>query len=149
LFDLGWSEMGVIAVVALIVLGPKELPNALRTVTQLMKSARRLAGEFQSGVNEIVREADLEDARQLAQGVSKGSIAKAIEKAVDPGGEVKKAVNATEAAAKQIPASAANPAPALSALQPQEIAPAPDSAAAADKTESEPAIAERREATQP
>ncbi len=103
MFDLGWSEMGVIAAVALIVLGPKELPNALRTVTQLMKSARKLASEFQSGVNEIVRAADLEDARQLAKGISKGSIAKAIEKVVDPAGEVKKAIGAAEIAAKTVP----------------------------------------------
>ena len=86
MFDLSWGEMAVIGVVALVVLGPKELPNALRTITNLTKTARKLAGEFQSGVNEIVREADLEDARKLAQGVNKGSISKAIEKAVDPTG---------------------------------------------------------------
>lgn len=116
MFDLGWSEMGVVAVVALIVLGPKELPNALRTVTQLMKSARKLANEFQSGVNEIVREADLEDARQLAQGISRGSISKAIEKVVDPAGDMKQAVKGVEAAAKAPALPAENPAPALSAL---------------------------------
>ena len=149
MFDLGWSEMGVIAVVALIVLGPKELPNALRTVTHLMKNARRLAGEFQSGVNDIVREAELEEARQLAQGVSKGSIAKAIEKVVDPGGEVKKAVNATEAAAKLAPAAAVNPAPALSSLQPKEDTQAPDGPASADTVASETAKTEQGEATLP
>ena len=149
MFDLGWSEMGVIAVVALIVLGPKELPNALRTVTQLMKSARRLAGEFQSGVNEIVREAELEEARQLAQGDSKGSIAKAIEQVVDPGGDVKKAVNASETAAKQMPAATTNPAPALSSLQAKEEAPTPDITAAIEKPASEPAKAEQGEATLP
>lgn len=120
MFDLGWSEMGVVAVVALIVLGPKELPNALRTVTHLMKNARRLANEFQSGVNEIVREADLEDARRLAQGVSKGSISKAIEKVVDPAGEMKQAVNAAETAAKAPSVVAENPAPALTALKSAE-----------------------------
>jgi len=116
MFDLGWSEMGVIAVVALIVLGPKELPNALRTMTQLMKTARKLANEFQSGVNEIVREAELEDARKLAQGISKGSIAKSIENIVDPGGEVKKAVSAVEKEAKVAPSVQENPAPAIGDL---------------------------------
>ena len=58
MFDLGWGELLVVGAVALVVLGPKELPNALRTITNLTKSARRLAGEFQSGINEIVREAE-------------------------------------------------------------------------------------------
>jgi sec-independent protein translocase protein TatB len=92
MFDLGWDEMLVIGVVALVVLGPKELPNALRTVSLLMKNARKLAGEFQSGVNDIIREADLEDARKKLSEVNKNTIQSAIEKAVDPTGEVKSAL---------------------------------------------------------
>jgi sec-independent protein translocase protein TatB len=92
MFDLSWGEMGIIAVVALVVLGPKELPNALRTISMLMKNARKLAGEFQSGVNEIIREADLEEARKKLAEVNKNSIQSAIEKAVDPTGEVKTAL---------------------------------------------------------
>jgi sec-independent protein translocase protein TatB len=99
MFDLSWGEMGIIAVVALVVLGPKELPNALRTVSGLMKNARKLAGEFQSGVNEIIREADLEEARkklQEVQSLNKNQIQNAIEKAVDPGGELKAALTVTD-----------------------------------------------------
>jgi sec-independent protein translocase protein TatB len=95
MFDLGWDEMLVIGVVALVVLGPKELPNALRTVSLLMKNARKLAGEFQSGVNEIIREADLEEARKKlteVQSLNKNTIQNAIEKAVDPTGEMKSAL---------------------------------------------------------
>ena len=95
MFDLSWGEMGIIAVVALVVLGPKELPNALRTVSGLMKNARKLAGEFQSGVNEIIREADLEEARKKlteVQSLNKNQIQNAIEKAVDPTGEMKNAL---------------------------------------------------------
>jgi sec-independent protein translocase protein TatB len=95
MFDLSWGEMGIIAVVALVVLGPKELPNALRTMSMLMKNARKLAGEFQSGVNEIIREADLEEARKKLQEVTslnKSEIKSAIEKAVDPSGEMKTAL---------------------------------------------------------
>src|SRR3954468_20512911 len=121
MFDLSWGEMGIIAVVALVVLGPKELPNALRTVSGLMKNARKLAGEFQSGVNEIIREADLEDARkklQEVQSLNKNQTQKALEKArkklqevrsrnknqrqnaieraVDPGGEMKAALTVND-----------------------------------------------------
>jgi len=95
MFDLGWDEMLVIGVVALVVLGPKELPNALRTVSLLMKNARKLAGEFQTGVNDIIREADLEEARKKlteVQSLNKNTIQDAITKAVDPTGEMKTAL---------------------------------------------------------
>ena len=125
MFDLGWGELLVVGAVALVVLGPKELPNALRTITNLTKSARRLAGEFQSGINEIVREAELEDARKAAQSMTKGSISKAIENAVDPTGEMKSSVSSLEKDVKQIspvgpiPPAMAAPA-AIAAPEPAE-----------------------------
>jgi sec-independent protein translocase protein TatB len=132
MFDLGWGELLVVGAVALVVLGPKELPNALRTITNLTKSARRLAGEFQSGINEIVREAELEDARKAAQSMTKGSISKAIEKAVDPTGEMKSTVSSLEKDVKQIsPVGPIPPAPPMAApVEPAAIA-APQSAKAA------------------
>lgn len=96
MFDLGWSELLVVGAVALVILGPKELPNALRTITNLTRTARKLAGEFQSGINEIVREAELEDARKAAQSLSKGTFSKAIENVVDPTGELKSTVTGVE-----------------------------------------------------
>ena len=131
MFDLGWGELLVVGAVALVVLGPKELPNALRTITNLTKSARRLAGEFQSGINEIVREAELEDARKVAQSMTKGSISQAIEKAVDPTGEMKSSVSSLEKDVKQIsPVGPIPPAPPMAApVEPAAIA-APESAEA-------------------
>jgi sec-independent protein translocase protein TatB len=92
MFDLGWDEMAVIAVVALVVLGPKELPNALRTVSGLMKQARKLANEFQSGVHQIIREAELEDAKNAIADIKNKDIAGAIEKHLDSDGEIKAAL---------------------------------------------------------
>jgi sec-independent protein translocase protein TatB len=135
MFDLGWDEMAVIAVVALVVLGPKELPNALRTVTSLTKAARKLAGEFQSGVNEIIREADLEDTKKKLselQSISKNSIQKAVEKAVDPTGEIKTAMKVEETPVANpganpgaSPAAVAAPAPQAAAEVKPEPAPEP------------------------
>jgi sec-independent protein translocase protein TatB len=137
MFDLGWGELLIVGAVALVVLGPKELPNALRAVTNLTKSARRLAGEFQSGINEIVREAELEDARKTAQSMTKGSISKAIEKAVDPTGEMKSSVSSLEKDVKQIkaepisPVGPIPPAPSMAIAAPE---PAKDAEAAGDVT---------------
>jgi sec-independent protein translocase protein TatB len=109
MFDLSFGEIVIIGGAALILLGPKELPNALRTVSMVMKNARKLAGEFQSGVNEIIREADLEDARKKLAEVNKGSIQSAIEKAIDPTGEVKSTLQEATNVDPTGPAKAADP----------------------------------------
>lgn len=152
MFDLSWGEMALVGVVALVVLGPKELPNALRTITNLTKTARKLANEFQSGVNEIVREADLEDARKVAQGISKGSISKAIEKAVDPTGDLKTTIKGVEADAKAAASTTPvkpmvmPPSPVIAPPTPQQTPETPNAetpaiAAATGTGAAEPAVA--------
>ena len=64
MLDMSWGELMVIGGVALIVIGPKDLPKALRTVGQMTTKVRRLAGEFQSQFNEAMREAELEDVKK-------------------------------------------------------------------------------------
>jgi sec-independent protein translocase protein TatB len=61
LFDIGYSELLVIAVVALIVIGPKDLPNVMRTVGHWVGKARGMARHFRSGVDTMMREAELEE----------------------------------------------------------------------------------------
>jgi sec-independent protein translocase protein TatB len=63
MFDLGWSEILVIAVVAILVVGPKDLPRLMRTVGEWVARARRMAAHFQSGVDEMIRQSELEDLR--------------------------------------------------------------------------------------
>lgn len=125
MFDVGWSEMAIIAVVVLVVLGPKELPHALKTMSQWLRAARKLGSEFQSGVNEIVREAELEDARKQLQGLTKNTIEQKIAKTVDPSGDIKKTM--TEAANAANLDTAASTAPNII---PPVVAPA---AAAVDR----------------
>jgi sec-independent protein translocase protein TatB len=64
MFDIGWSELVVIAVVALIAIGPKELPGVLRMVGQWMGKARKMAAEFQGQFNEAMREAEMADLKK-------------------------------------------------------------------------------------
>jgi len=64
MFDVGWSELVVIGVVALIVIGPKELPAVLRAVGQWTTKIRRMAGEFQSQFQEAMREAEMSDLKK-------------------------------------------------------------------------------------
>jgi sec-independent protein translocase protein TatB len=64
MFDVGWSEMAVIGVVALIAIGPKELPGVLRMVGQWTGKARRMASEFQGQFREAMREAEMADLKK-------------------------------------------------------------------------------------
>jgi len=67
MFDLGWPELMLIMVVALIVIGPKELPNAIRTVMGIVRKLRGAAREFQSGLDDIARESGLDDVKRDLQ----------------------------------------------------------------------------------
>ena len=101
MFDIGWSEMMVIAVIALIIIGPKDLPRVLRSVGHWSRKARALAREFQSGVDEMIREADLEDAKKTFDAAKRMDVDKVLESTVDPTGEVKDAAKSIEKAARE------------------------------------------------
>ncbi|WP_407051359.1 Sec-independent protein translocase protein TatB [Methyloraptor flagellatus] len=67
MLDIGWSELLIIGVVALVVVGPEELPQLLRTVGQWVGKVRRMAGEFQNQMNEAIREAELDDVKKSVE----------------------------------------------------------------------------------
>jgi sec-independent protein translocase protein TatB len=93
MFDIGGPELILVAVVALIVIGPKELPGAIRTVTMWVRRARGLAMEFRAGVDEMVREAELDQMRdELKSHIDPdnigGSIKDDLERSIDPDGDL-------------------------------------------------------------
>ncbi|MBS0247765.1 MAG: twin-arginine translocase subunit TatB [Proteobacteria bacterium] len=67
MFNFGWGEIVLIGIVALIAIGPKELPTVLRSVGQMVAKLRRMAGEFQGQFQEALREADLADLKKQAE----------------------------------------------------------------------------------
>ncbi len=73
MFDIGWSEFVVIGVVALIVIGPKELPAVLRAIGQWTTKIRRMAGEFQSQFQEAMREAEMADLKKQVDGLGEAA----------------------------------------------------------------------------
>jgi sec-independent protein translocase protein TatB len=90
MFDIGWSELVVIGVVALIAIGPKELPGVLRMVGQWMGKARRMAAEFQGQFQEAMREAEVADLKkqfddisQSASDMAKGNLLTSTAKEVE------------------------------------------------------------------
>lgn len=93
MFDIGWDEMALIAVVSLIVIGPKDLPVVLRQMGRWTRKAREMAAEFHRGIDDMAREAELDDLKKQVAKVSDVNLLRQeIDKAVDPTGEVAKAM---------------------------------------------------------
>ena len=84
MFDFAWSEILLIGAVALIAIGPKDMPAAIRTASSMIKKARRMAAEFQTHVDEMVREADLGDVKKAFSDIRNLDIPSLLEKHVDP-----------------------------------------------------------------
>jgi sec-independent protein translocase protein TatB len=88
MFDIGWTEILVIAIVAIVVIPSKDLPRLLRTTGQMIGRVRRMAGDFQSQFNSALREAerevDLADARKQVESIGQLNPMNQVRKALDP-----------------------------------------------------------------
>lgn len=89
MFDIGWPEFFVILVVALVIIGPKDLPRALHTVGKWVRAARKVTGEFQRHVDDMVRDTELEDIRKGVQQAKGFNVKRELEKTMDPDGALK------------------------------------------------------------
>ena len=130
MFDIGWSEMMVIAILALIVIGPKDLPRVLKSASYWVRKARSLAREFQSGVDEMIRDADLDDAKTLLQGGNLG-VKRLVEDTIDPTGSMKQEARDLEIAANA-------PAPETGKVSAKSSSEEPAGSAEAAESEVEP-----------
>ena len=96
MFDIGGWEFLIVIVIAIVVIGPKDLPGTIRTVSGWIRRARELAREFQSGLDDLARETDVESVKndlQAGLGLdeiseSGNTIRNQIEENLDPHGEI-------------------------------------------------------------
>ena len=95
MFDIGGWEFLLIAILGIIIIGPKELPGAIRAVTTFVRRAREMAREFQSGLEEVAREAELDKVSETVRTAADpvGRVRREIMDSVDPGGDIKDAMN--------------------------------------------------------
>ena len=128
MFDIGWSEMAVVAVVALVVIGPKDLPKLLRQVGEWTGKARALAREFQGHLDELARQSELDELKKQAEKVTSFDMKEEIANTIDPGGDLRKSVEeadpnriaaAEPVAATEVPAIS-EPPPAVEGPRPEE-----------------------------
>lgn len=92
MFDLGWPELLVVAIVLIVVVGPKDLPRVLRGFGRTTSKIRSMAGEFRQQFDEALREAELEDVQSLVKDARK----------LDPRNEIKKHLSPLEEAGKDV-----------------------------------------------
>jgi len=105
MFDIGWAEMAVIAVVALIVIGPRDLPRALYTVGRWAGKARGMLRELQQGMEDIAREAEFEDMKKKFDAAKKLDVKREIGNAIDPDGQMAKALDPVATNERHVPRS--------------------------------------------
>lgn len=88
MFDFSWSELGLIAIVALIVIGPKDLPRVMRMVGQWVGRARAIAREFQGSIDQMMREAELDDIKRNLDRATNFDLDREIRQSIDPQGDI-------------------------------------------------------------
>lgn len=126
MFDIGWSELVLIGVVALIAIGPKELPGVLRMVGQWMGKARKMAAEFQGQFQEAMREAEMADlkksfdeVKEAASGFAGGNLMTSLQKDVSDALRVDALDKPAESTTTAVePQATSNEAPATSSEAP-------------------------------
>jgi sec-independent protein translocase protein TatB len=141
MFD--WNELLIIGAAALIFIGPKELPGALRTMGKFAAKARGMARDFQTNVDDMVREAELDEVKKQVQKLEYGGFEQMVRNTVDPKGMIEGALRPPDLSSPATPPSAPVAAPAAPAAvaQPADVQPAISAPAAVAVTPAEPATA--------
>lgn len=127
MLDLAWTEIALILVVALVVIGPKDLPHAIKGIAEFIRKARRMAGEFQVHVDEMMRETKLDEVKRQIDEVRQGAydMKRQFEEEIDRDGSITKSFSDPLADATPSTAPAAAAAPAAEPSPPAEAAAAP------------------------
>jgi sec-independent protein translocase protein TatB len=120
LFDIGWPELMLISAVALVVIGPKDLPRALRVAGYWVKRARTMSREFQSSVEQMIRDAELSEVRDELKTATQFDFENEFQKTIDPDGSLNKALAPPDAPDYLDPTLPGFEAPATAAAAPVE-----------------------------
>ena len=91
MFDIGWTEITVILVIAIIVIGPKDLPKVLRTVGQWVAKAKSMTRDFRGHVDEMIRETEIDEVKKQIDSIDKFDANSALENTIDAEGDIREA----------------------------------------------------------
>ncbi len=93
MFDFSLTEIAVFGVVALLAIGPKDMPVAMRAAARTLKKARKLASEFQGHVDEMMREANLDEVRDNLNDIRNFDVRGKVSRLIDPDRTLSKVVS--------------------------------------------------------
>ena len=91
MFDIGWTEILVIAGIALVIIGPKDLPAVLRTIGQWVGKAKSLAREFQNSIDEVIQDTGADEVKKQIESINSYDMNDKVTEALDPKGELEDA----------------------------------------------------------
>jgi sec-independent protein translocase protein TatB len=161
LFDLGWSEILLIGTVALVFIGPKDLPKVMRVAGYWVRKARTLSREFQGSIDQMIREAELEEVRQDLKKAAEFDLDKEFHNTIDPTGSLREGLkppelpNFSQTQALPLPvAKGGEPAVVAATRQPAPVerplaGAAPSAPAPPEPSSTEPAVGEPAPAANP
>jgi sec-independent protein translocase protein TatB len=92
--DIGWPEFMLIGIIALVVIGPKDLPRAMRVAGLWMRKARNMSREFQNHIDQMIREAELDDVRDDLRRAAEFDIEGEFHRTIDPDGSLSESIRA-------------------------------------------------------
>jgi sec-independent protein translocase protein TatB len=94
-FDIAWPEFMLIGIVALVVIGPKDLPRAMRVAGFWLRKARTMSREFQSSIDQMIREAELDEVRDELKSATDFDIAGEFHRSIDADGSLAESIKAS------------------------------------------------------
>ncbi len=123
MFDIAWSELALIGGVALVVIGPKDMPRVMRAMGRWTRKARLLAGEFQRGIDEMMRESELAEMKRQVQEVNAEAMRQQADIRQDMHGLEQDLHAAAASAPPSAPSPAAEEAPPPAPKAPEDVTP--------------------------
>jgi len=125
MFDIGWTEMALIAVVAVVVIGPKELPKVMRELGSWVARARGMSRVFMDQLEEMSRQSGIDEVRKEAEALRQINPARQLEQAIDPDGMLRNQSAELAKIGAPLEPAVPKPAPPTPAGEPASLSPEP------------------------
>jgi len=98
MLDIGWTEIAIIAILAILVIGPKDLPKAMRSIAKIIGKTKAMMREFQNNLDEMIKETELDEVKKQIQSLNSPDFKNKILETVDKDGEIAKAMDLSKEA---------------------------------------------------
>lgn len=98
MFDIGWTEIVTIVILAVLIIGPRDLPKAMRAMAKMIGKAKHMMREFQNNVDDMIRDTELEEVKKSIQSARNFDVKSQVAKAIDSDGSIEKGMDLSKEA---------------------------------------------------